>query len=228
MALLFLIRHGQASAHEADYDQLSSLGYQQCEILKQFLHEEQIHPTKVFFGPRKRHRQTCESIRQDHWPDGVLLPALDEYPAHELLEFGMEQLVALEPHLREQVELIQSSTHSAGPDYVTLLQYSAQHWMNAKINHDDIETYKQYQIRLQTIQTLIQEAAPEDCIILVSSAGFISTLLTHLVGGKPEYSLNTAWSLYNASISTIYVKDFPSIASINQIYFLPKEYRTFI
>jgi broad specificity phosphatase PhoE len=225
---IILIRHGQASAHAQDYDQLSELGFQQCSFLKNYLNEQQIKPTKVFFGPRKRHQQTAQAIQNKYWPEAILLPELDEYPAHELIEFGLDQLLTFEPTLETYVNSVRSSSNSAGDEFVVLLQYSARYWMNGKITSEHIESYKEYKRRMETITNLMQKATKDDCIVLISSGGFISTLLSHIVDGSAEKSLNTSWALHNASINVVVAREFLCTAAVNNIQFLPKNMRTFI
>ena len=228
MAIAYLIRHGQASAHAEDYDQLSDLGYEQCQQLRAHLLEEDIHPTTVLYGPRKRHRQSYETARSADWPEGEMCPDLDEYPAHELLEFGMDQLLAQVPALRPQAEYIRSTTGSAGEAYVDLLQHSAALWMNGKIIDPQIESYERYIHRMQSIVHRLQQADADECIVMFSSAGFISTLLSFLVEGSPARSLNTAWTLYNGCINVLLIRNDILIAAVNHIQYLPKESRTFI
>ena len=228
MAIAYLIRHGQASAHADDYDQLSELGYEQCRQLKKHLLEQEIHPTTVLYGPRKRHRQSYETARSSTWPSGEMCPALDEYPAHELLEFGMEQLLAQVPDLRPQAEHIRSSTGSAGEAYVDLLQHSAALWMRGKITDPRIESYTDYKQRMQSISERLRQADSEECFVLFSSAGFISTLLSFLVDGSPKRSLNTAWALYNGCINVLLIRDDILIGAVNHIQYLPSDSRTFI
>ena len=62
MGMLYLIRHGQASAHAEDYDQLSELGKIQGRIIGNHLSDKQIDA--IYIGPRKRHLQTYEAARQ--------------------------------------------------------------------------------------------------------------------------------------------------------------------
>ena len=228
MAIAYLIRHGQASAHADDYDQLSDLGYEQCRRLKQHLLAEGLHPTTVLYGPRKRHRQSYETACSPHWPKGELCLDLDEYPAHELLEFGMEQLLAQVPELRPQAELIRSTTGSAGEAYVDLLKHSAALWMCDKITAPQIETYTRYKQRMFSISERLRQADSEECFVLFSSAGFISTLLSFLLDGSPARSLNTAWTLYNGCVNVLFVRDDVLIGAVNHIQYLPPASRTFI
>ena len=56
MGTLLLIRHGQASYGEADYDRLSTRGHEQAKALGRFLATQRVD--HVFVGPLRRHQQT--------------------------------------------------------------------------------------------------------------------------------------------------------------------------
>ena len=62
MAKIYLVRHGQASFGAADYDQLSPLGAQQCELLGQHWRAMGLRFDAVWMGSLKRHRQSMEAI----------------------------------------------------------------------------------------------------------------------------------------------------------------------
>ena len=61
MALITLIRHGQASFGAANYDQLSTLGYVQAKHLGNLFAQQQQQFNQVWMGAMARHRQTAES-----------------------------------------------------------------------------------------------------------------------------------------------------------------------
>jgi broad specificity phosphatase PhoE len=60
MAVIYLIRHGQASWGNRDYDHLSELGIQQSKVLGATLRQRMEQPDMVISGTMRRHRQTAE------------------------------------------------------------------------------------------------------------------------------------------------------------------------
>lgn len=62
MKKLILVRHGQASAGEEDYDRLSPLGHIQAEKLGIYLKNRDIVPEQILTGSLTRHRQTADGI----------------------------------------------------------------------------------------------------------------------------------------------------------------------
>jgi len=61
MAVVYLIRHGQASFGKANYDQLSDLGHQQSIRLGLAWAERLPMFDKVYLGSMLRHKQTANN-----------------------------------------------------------------------------------------------------------------------------------------------------------------------
>src|SRR5260370_8526356 len=86
MALLTLVRHGQASFLEDDYDKLSPLGEQQGRILGEYWVRTGTRFDQVYYGPARRHVGTGEAAAAafhaagQPWPQSVDVPELNEYP----------------------------------------------------------------------------------------------------------------------------------------------------
>ena len=60
MSVLLLVRHGQASWGEADYDRLSPVGEEQARVLGAALAARGVRPDLVVRGSMLRHRQTAD------------------------------------------------------------------------------------------------------------------------------------------------------------------------
>jgi broad specificity phosphatase PhoE len=84
-----LVRHGQASMHLEDYDQLSSLGEDQARRLGTHLAPGE-PPDAIFVGRLKRHVQTVTLVTAAaraagaRWPEPKTLAELDEMPFQAL------------------------------------------------------------------------------------------------------------------------------------------------
>lgn len=95
---LYLIRHGQASYGELDYDRLSPRGIEQAVAVGQWAAD--IGLDALYTGPLRRQRQTAQYAREA--ADGRLpapqeLAELAEYPAYEMLQHLVPRLVAEDP-----------------------------------------------------------------------------------------------------------------------------------
>jgi len=228
MSFLYCIRHSQASAHAEDYDQLSDLGYQQSKLLGERLAIMLPTIDHVWYGPRKRHRQTYESSIQYAWPAPVMKGWLDEFPAHEIMEQGLSTLEGT--HLEHCIDSIDTKTGTGTPEFLTALQYLCDQWIMEKVVFDGVESGAEFKMRIQKGVEEIQEIlARGESIILFSSAGTISTLFGTTLRADPVHALHIAWALYNTSITTL--RDFQGgliNCSLNWIDHIPTSQRTFV
>lgn len=101
MGTLFLIRHGQASYGETDYDRLSVRGQEQARAVGRWMASAKID--QVYSGPLRRQVQTVSFATEAAAALGAPLPAptelaeMAEYPAFEMLKHFVPRLVALDP-----------------------------------------------------------------------------------------------------------------------------------
>ncbi len=101
MGTLYLIRHGQASYGEADYDRLSTRGQDQARAVGRWLASTNV--SALYTGPLKRQVQTGAFAIEAAAAAGTQLPAptqlaeLAEYPAFEMLQHLVPRLVAEDP-----------------------------------------------------------------------------------------------------------------------------------
>ncbi len=85
MSTLVLVRHGQASALAADYDQLSDLGREQGRVLGEHWADAGARFDRVVVGPLRRQRQTQDAVESVYrergleWPTSEPMAELDEH-----------------------------------------------------------------------------------------------------------------------------------------------------
>ena len=90
MAAIYLIRHGQASFDQADYDHLSETGFRQAEILGEYWRTlPHPQPDKIYRGDMLRHQQTMDSFFESYQrtpsASPIALPGFNEFDHVEVL-----------------------------------------------------------------------------------------------------------------------------------------------
>ena len=134
MGTLYLVRHGQASFGEDDYDRLSPLGHRQAERLGQYLRprfeREGVQIDTVLIGSLRRHRETWEGIAQgagwSHSPQ--VWPGLNEYDSQALIE-------AIHPE-----PLAKPDTPELYRHHFRLLREALKAWMAVSYTHLTLPT----------------------------------------------------------------------------------------
>ncbi len=116
MSLLAVVRHGQASFLAQNYDKLSTTGEHQSALLGRYWVENGVPFTHVFYGPAQRQIRTGEIVADQFrtaglpWPEPVVDPDFDEFPAEEIFRKLLPVLLSRHPHLAEQMALFEKGT----------------------------------------------------------------------------------------------------------------------
>src|SRR5262245_34917492 len=106
MSHLFLVRHGQASFLEANYDKLSAKGEAQSRLLGEYWAEQRIVFDRVYSGPRVRQKETARIAGDAFkraglaWPEVEILNQFDEFQAEMVMERSLPALVESDQHIR--------------------------------------------------------------------------------------------------------------------------------
>ena len=83
MSTLWVVRHGQASFFEDDYDRLSALGEEQARRLGALWAKRELKFDQVYCGPRVRHVETARLAGEQlsaagiPWPESHTSPDFD-------------------------------------------------------------------------------------------------------------------------------------------------------
>jgi broad specificity phosphatase PhoE len=190
MGALFLIRHGQASYGEVDYDRLSTKGEQQARHVGEWMAKAKLDA--LYAGPMKRQQQTA-TISGGTFET---LAALAEYPAFEMLHHMIPRLVAEDEkfaQLRNEPtpRLLDDAFHTI------LGKWSRDEWYV-----DDVERVGQFVARVRGgLDRVIRAAGSGARIGCVTSAGPIGVAVGLAFGIPDERMVRTSVVVRNASIT---------------------------
>src|SRR6476646_3146330 len=107
MGRVFLVRHAQASFLEPDYDKLSATGAAQAPVLGEYWARHKLACDRVCTGPRVRHRDTENSVREVYariglrFPESVVFDEFDEFQGDIVLEKSLPRLTQANSHIRD-------------------------------------------------------------------------------------------------------------------------------
>jgi broad specificity phosphatase PhoE len=227
MAVITLVRHGQASYMQEDYDRLSPLGELQARKLGEWWvqHDFDIH--QVFRGPAKRHRGTCDIVGEvmrtagRSWPEPVIIDDLDEFDAGKVMQLYLPVLIEQDAQVRRLNDNFRAAQHSpeAGKLLQALFEEVAHHWCVNGFGIDHCESWPQFRDRIGSAFARIRVATPKGTHTAVfTSAGPISATLAHVLGLDGRKFLDLLWTSRNCSFSEFLMSgDRLSLASFNSI-----------
>lgn len=217
MATIYLIRHGQASFGQENYDQLSELGEQQAVRLGQNLAQRLPHFDQIHLGAMLRHRQTAqgcllakgESWQQDQWHVNA---DWNEYDHRDILAQMGEQFTSA-----ASTQAWVKNQASPKAAFEQLFNDAMQRWMSGDY-HDYVESWQDYFDRVQAgLQDVIEQSRDAENVAVFTSGGPISLICQQLLGIPSDNLMRLNWTLVNAGISKIVAgKNRTFCASLNE------------
>ncbi|RBP49121.1 histidine phosphatase family protein [Arenicella xantha] len=217
MSSIYLIRHGQASFGQENYDQLSELGQRQASRLGEVVGSRLGSINRVVLGTMHRHRQTAENCLIGF---GLDLGSVDtefdagwnEYDHQDILaqfrpEFataaGMTEFIRQQPNPKQAFE----------QDFNAAMN----RWIAGE--HDDyVESWHDYRARVQqALARTVERHAASTRTLVFTSGGPISLVSQQLLGVPSEAIMRMNWTLMNCAVTKLVsTKDRLFLSSLNE------------
>ncbi|MES2257730.1 MAG: histidine phosphatase family protein [Pseudomonadota bacterium] len=205
MGQILLVRHGQASFGSANYDQLSSLGFEQARLLGQWFANCRQGIQRVVCGGMVRHRQTADSclaevpkatLAETEW---LTDPGFAEFDHHQVLQ----------RHCPEAADPAEFARFLAAQDdpkraFHTTFRDAMLRWMHGAHDADYTESWPAFKTRcVAALQRLVNGNSAESTIVF-TSGGTISAICQHVLGLQDHQVIEMSWSLANASVTKLH------------------------
>jgi broad specificity phosphatase PhoE len=191
MGNLYLVRHGQASFGEDDYDKLSALGHQQSVRLGEYFKARGIAFDAVVTGTLRRHAETFAGIAQGL---GLQAEAL-QWPG--LNEYDSEAVIAtIHPHKLEKPTSPEMYRH-----HFRLLRDGLNQWMAGVVSPRGMPSYSDFVSGITSALDHVRAQHHGQNVLLVSSGGPISTAVGHVLGTSAEATIELNLRIRNSSVT---------------------------
>ena len=215
MGTLYLVRHGQASFGQRNYDALSPLGEQQSRLLGEALRLRGVEPQLVFSGDMQRHRQTAAAALQAM---GVATPLQED---SGLNEFDHQQVIAAaQPKWADATLMMAELAATADPRraFAHFFKSAVQRWVAGEHEGDYGESWRDFKRRcVNSLERLAALTPSKGDAVVFTSGGVISVACAHLLGLADQDAFRINWTLANASITKIQLgRDGMHVISINE------------
>jgi broad specificity phosphatase PhoE len=196
MSELYLVRHGQASYGQANYDQLSPLGETQGRLLGEYFNARGIHFDRAISGSMVRHQQTLSAIVHGL---GKELPAVAQRGWNE---FDFEALVKtyLQHHPDQQ-----PAPNAPRRVFYGLLKNSLLAWSAGALPDAELgERWSEFEQRVQEALQYLQDSPRKERVLIVSSGGAIAMALRHLLQAPASTMVSLNLQTTNTGVSRCY------------------------
>jgi len=206
MGKIILIRHGQASFGENDYDQLSDLGEYQSQVTGQFLNQANIQPTVVYSGNLKRQKSTAHiAMKYANFVSNIIVdPLFNEYDYKGIINCHLPGLLADDPSISKDIE----HAFSDYPTFERIFSALLERWISKKEGSTEIETFKSYTNRvIQGMTKIADNQSAEDIALVFTSGGFIAVAMNYILELPTISALKLGWTIYNCSLTSFFVSN---------------------
>lgn len=192
MAILYLVRHGQASFGADNYDQLSDLGRKQSQQLGRYYAARSIAFDAVYTGTLKRHAQTldgvCEGLQTRL--SAAACAGLNEYDSAALI-------AAVHPDALQRPTTPELYRHHFG-----LLRQGLTQWMLGRTRPAGLALWPDFAQGVLDVLSQIQQSGAQS-VLLISSGGPIACAIGHVLATPPEATIELNMRLRNSAVSEL-------------------------
>ncbi|MFZ6675055.1 histidine phosphatase family protein [Undibacterium sp. Xuan67W] len=211
MAQIYLVRHGQASFGNQNYDQLSELGKEQAQHLGRWWAARDLTVSRVVTGKLHRHIQTARAaiaclhgIAEDRLnvADWECDPDFNEYNHHEVLA---KHVPAFDDPA--EVKRFLLTTPNGKQAFQDIFAQAITRWMSGQFDHEYSETWTSFRQRCITaLERQIHHPDTAKNIVIFTSGGTISAICQHVLGFPDAKFSELNWSLVNSAVTRLHLQ----------------------
>lgn len=213
MGLLLIVRHGQASFGDGDYDVLSPLGHEQAAAAGAHLRAAETPVGRVLSGTLRRQRDTAAAIAAACGLTPSEDAGFNEYDADAVLAHHSSSAKRLE-HPGDP-----AAVPSSARELQATLDGALGRWIAAGADSPAPETWPAFHDRvIAALGAAADDAGSRyGATVAVSSGGSIAALCVALTGGDPGGFLAFNRVAVNCAISRVIIgRHGPSLLSFNE------------
>lgn len=215
MSVIYLIRHGQASFGDGDYDRLSDLGHTQAKLLGAALAPRVGEVEKVVVGTMRRHRETMDGSLAaiGAAPEPIESSAFDEYDHKEVI-------ARYEPRYADEREIAKDLAAVADPlrHLQEIFAQATARWAGGEHDQEYTEPWPRFRARvLAGFEELAGAISKSGTALVFTSGGPIAVLAAHLLGVDSGRAFTLQWRFVNAGVTKIVTgRRGPAVVSLNE------------
>lgn len=222
MALITLVRHGQASFGAEDYDQLSKLGDEQARVLAAMVHAREEEIDCIVHGTLKRHVQSLNAFKSgiSLRPTRIADACWNEFDHRDVLR----QFVLAYPEFTDDV--LSQQAERIFPAFAKAVA----RWQQRSNDSNYVESWQQFSDRVNQAWLNVSELAKKHQRVWVfTSGGPISLSVLQSLASGPEQLMQLNRRLANTGLTRfMYEQGQPQLLSLNEHGHLTGKYQNML
>lgn len=216
MSHIIMVRHGQASFLERDYDKLSPNGEAQSRLLGEYWARQGGMFDRSYSGPRARQQETGRIASEAYRGAGVDFPEIkvmnefDEYQAEAALRECLPQLLPVDAEIRELRSAYENSSDSTESrksgerrkTFQKLFEAVIRKWVAGDVSAAGVESWSDFCLRVERgLTQVVRDTPPAASAVVFTSAGTIGAAMRRALHLSAEDTLQVTWMSRNASFT---------------------------
>jgi len=210
MSHIILVRHGQASFLERDYDRLCANGEAQAGLLGKYWSRRGVVFGGVYSGPRVRQLETGRIVAEAYrgagldFPETVVMSEFDEYQAEAVLRECLPQLLQGNAEIKELRRAYEDSSEFGDRrrTFQKLFEAVISKWVAGEVRAAGIEPWHEFCLRVERgLAQVVRDTPPAASAVVFTSAGPIGAAMRRALHLSAEDTLQLTWMSRNASLS---------------------------
>ena len=217
MKVIYLVRHGQASFGERDYDKLSPLGHEQSELVANYLTAKGIVFDAVFGGSLTRHQQTAQPWLVNHAKHLIVNQHWNEFNHEELIQRAKVNHASKVKNLK----------HASNERLLELFSLAVKDWINPENDHQYFETWPAFNERVSNAltETIVNT---EKYGLVFTSGGVIASIIGRCWQLDAQQTMKLNWTLVNTGVTKLLIDGRSiNVSTINEYPHLDNEKQKF-
>ncbi len=207
---LYLIRHGQASFGEKNYDNLSKKGDKQSIALGKKLLKNNIFFDQTIIGPLNRHQQTFDGINKGYGGDLNDPSIIDEFAENQLMEIAqyfIPKMLKTDKNIKEIFNAVPFWKRKR--KFLEYFNIIAKKWIHNELDLSEkgFESYDNFRERIRLAKSKVSSLMSENKnTMVVSSGGAITGVYAECHPLTVDEIMKLNFKIKNASI-TLFKKE---------------------
>lgn len=214
MSHIILVRHGQASFLERDYDKLCANGEVQSRLLGEYWSRRGVMFDGVYSGPRARQLETARLVTEAYRSAGVVfretvvLSEFDEYQAEAALRECLPRLLRADSEIKDLHGAYENSSDAGDrrKTFQKLFEAVIGKWVAGEIAAAGVEPWQEFCLRVERgLAQVVRDMAPAANAVVFTSAGPIGAAMRRALHLSAADTLQMTWMSRNAGFSEFLV-----------------------
>ncbi|MCB2227590.1 MAG: histidine phosphatase family protein [Desulfarculaceae bacterium] len=225
MSLFYVMRHGQASFGQENYDRLSELGQAQARLTGEHLAGLGLSFDAAYSGDMARQRDTAQAVLESLESPPVLeiMPEFNEFASGPIIK-------ALLPELRRENPAVDRAVATMFSDrraFQTIYDAAMHRWITGQYDQGLPETWELFLGRVgRAVERVCAANGRGKKVVLFTSGGPISAIMQRALNLEHGVALKLTYVIKNASLSSfMYNREEFSLAEFNSTMHLETQGR---